>query len=196
VTGTTTDVRATEQSFLAANVLIENLGAPAPKGIFISSWMLKSHLISPNHLSVIAQRYPWISASGRFNPMSPQLAHLLTAAQLAVISQYFGGQAKSDTTLELRQIVANEIGSHPNISAPGGASIVKWLRVNVIGNVAYLEADVNVWESTPNLVRIGAKAILEPNLNSNQVDSLATLRRVGSRWHITSFNQAPWQQAT
>ena len=196
VTGPPKDVRATERSFIAANVLIENLGAPAPKQTSVYSFILRSHPISPDHRGVEAESYPWIGATGRIVRLSAVSASRLVLAQAAVISQFFAGQAKSDVISELDQIVGGETRVNPTISGPGGASIVKWLRVKVNGNTAQLEADVNIWESVPSLDRASGTPHLSSSLNANQVDASATLERRGNRWLVTSFNQAPWQEAT
>jgi hypothetical protein len=196
-TGSPAQIKATKQIFFNANVLIENLGAPAPQNVPMRSWLLSSHALTKSGQEVVAPTFPWILTSGGFDPLSATEAKVLVAAQAQVVDQIFAGQARTQTVAELRQTVDEEVGLAPQISAPGGASVVKWLRVNVAKGVAHLEADIKVWVSTPTLRKTGpGRYELVPIVNDSQVDALATLSLNGSRWTVTSFNQAPWQQAT
>ena len=196
MTGTPAQIRATKRVFLAANILVENLGAPTPSSESTSTWLLTSHLISKDRSGVVGAQYPWIDRSGRINVVSQRRAERERFDQGRVISTIFGDGAKNDTVAEMNQIIDGEVGAQPRISAPGGAEIVKWLKVHVDGTSAQLEADVNVWEAVLELNSQGGKYRLTRSLNLNQVDVFATLKFSVGRWSVVSFNQAPWQQAT
>ncbi|HUY07293.1 MAG TPA: hypothetical protein VMU99_08550 [Acidimicrobiales bacterium] len=195
-TGTPSQIRATERAFLLANILVENLGALTPSSETTSSWLLTSHPITKDRQGVVAAEYEWIDRTGRFNVVTLARALRERAAQQRVISSIFDGTAKGDIVSEMNQIIDSEMGSHPHVSAPGGAKIVKWLKVHMHGITADLEADVNVWESTLVLGKIDGRYVLSRSLDLNQVDASATLRFSAKRWRVVSFNQAPWQQAT
>ncbi len=196
VIGTAAQIRATEQTFLAANILIENLGAITPPAESTRIWLLTSHPISRDGKGVTGAEYPWIERSAKINVVSPSRAKRERIAQTQVIASIFGDGAKNDTVAEMEQIVDGEIGSNPHISAPGGATIVKWLKVHVEGTTAQLEADINVWESLVVLSHANGGYRLIRSLNLNQVDAFATLRLAGGHWSVILFDQAPWQQAT
>jgi hypothetical protein len=196
VTGSPSDVKATEQVFLAASVLIDNLGSPVPPPQLTAHWLLTSHPIARGGNDVVASDYRWIDGNGHFVPLSANNGAVLQRSQAEVIARLFYGDAKNQTDAELTQVINEESGQSPKISGPGGASIVSWLRVNIVHNVATLEAHVNVWESTPTLQRRGSRADLVTQVNTSQVDALASMRRIGSHWMVTMMNQGPWQQAT
>ncbi len=200
VTGSRSDVKATEQVFLAASVLIDNLGSPVPPPQLTAHWLLTSHPIARGGNDVVASHYPWIDGNGHFVPLSPSKAAALQRAQANVIRRLFAGRrpegALPQTLDELAQVIHEESGRNPTLSGPGGASIVSWLRVTIVHDVATLEAHVNVWESTPTLKKHGSQDDLVTQVNTSQVDALASMKRIGSHWMITKLSQGPWQQAT
>lgn len=196
VSGAPSDVRATERVFLEANIAIENLGAPDPRGVNGASWILASHPISADRRGVVSPNYPWIDRSGYLNALTNVDLDRLERAQSKTVGAVFAGGARRDTVAELHQIIGAEVGSQPRISAPGGAAIVKWLKVQVHGSRAELEADVNVWESTPSVQRVSGRYVIVRSLNANQIDAIATLQRTHAGWVVVALSQAPWQQAT
>ncbi len=196
VTGTTAQIRATQRVFLEANILVENLGAFTPRSESTSNWLLTSHRVSTDHRGVVGSEFPWISGTGTINAISGVRAHNERTSQERVIASIFGGRARNDAIAEMNQIIDGELASPPRISAPGGAAIVKWLKLHVVGDTAQLEADVSVWEATLDLNGQDGRYRLIRGLNLNQVDAFATLKFSGGTWSVVAFNQAPWQQAT
>lgn len=196
VTGTPAQIRATERTMLAANIVIENLGAPTPSSQSTAMWLLTSHPIAKDHNGVVAPTYPWIDPVGKLNVISRGRANRERLAQGRVIGSIFGGGARADALAEMNQVIDGEVGDHPRISAPGGAAIVKWLKVHIDGTSAQLEADVNVWVSMLTLHQRAGRSGMTQGLNANQVDAFATLKYSNGHWIVVTFNQAPWQQAT
>ena len=196
VTGTAEQIRSTQHVFLEANILVENLGAFTPTSGSTSTWLLTSHPISKDRRGVVGAQFPWINGTGTINVVSATRERSERIAQREVIASIFGNGAKNDALAEMNQIINGEEGALPLISASGGAEIVKWLKVQVNGTTAHLEADVNVWEASLELNLRGGRYRLTRGLNLNQVDAFATMKLSAGRWKVVSFNQAPWQQAT
>ncbi len=196
VTGTAEQIRATQHVFLEANILVENLGAFTPPDESTADWLLTSHPVSKGHRGVDSAQYPWIRSSGSINVVSMARANGERIAQQRVITSVFGSGARGDDVAEMTHVIDSETGVSPRISAPGGAEIVKWLKVQINGTTAQLEADVNVWEGSLNLIVQSGRYRLVSGLDLNQVDASATLRFTAGLWRVVSFDQAPWQQAT
>lgn len=184
--------------YLAANVLIQSLGSPAPSGTTSEQWALAGDPLlggSTTPRLKLSER-SWLDSSGHLVPLARADAAAITAAQRVLAASVMTGGLLASAEQQLDAIVQAELGAHPHISSPGGASIAAWYGMSEHGSTASVDAAVYTWEQQDTLVDTPAGLRLTTSVNQAEVEGKATLRRVGGVWKVETLDQAPWQQAT
>src|ERR1019366_8514203 len=141
-------IDALARPYLAANALIQSLGAPSPAGISSVTWAFAGdglvHASSVPILAISERR--WLDSKGQLIPLTPREGASITTAQRSLAASVMTGTLLASTEQQLRSIVQGEFGSRPHISSPGGASIATWYSMTEHGDTASVDAAVYTWE--------------------------------------------------
>jgi hypothetical protein len=192
-------IDAIAKPYLAANILIQNLGSPTPQGVTSTSWavvgdgLLGAATTSP-HLAVAERK--WVDASGKVVPLPRAEGAAIVANQRELAASIMTGELLSTTDHEIDQLVRNEYGSHPTISSPGGGAIVGWYSIAQHGATASVDATVNIWVQVDELVNTPSGFRVSSSINQAEIEGRATLVRSHGIWKVATLHQLPYQQAT
>lgn len=192
-------IEAIAKPYLAANILIQNLGSPAPQGVTSSSWaivgdgLVGATTTSP-HLAVAERK--WIDASGKVVQLPRAQGAAIVANQRQLAASIMTGELLSTTEHQINQVVRAEYGSHPTISSPGGGAIVGWYSIAQNGATASVDATVNIWVQVDELVNTPSGLRISSLINQAEIEGRATLVRSHGVWKVATLNQVPYQQAT
>ncbi len=190
--------RAVQRVALQANVLVQNLGAPAPSGWDEAAFALRSDpvLRVRPHWRL---RYPeraWVGRQGQYLPLSGAEADRVLVGQRAALASVFSGALLRAERRELATIVLGErrLGGRP--VSPGGARVIRWYSVTVAGASAQAEGLIEQWVQRDRLVRTANGVRIAASVVTERVDARATLVRRGGGWRVVFLAQAPWQEPT
>lgn len=188
------------RAFLEANVLEENLGAPAPPGTTGATWALRADRIDradrgrTAHLALA--EHGWIGRSGTVALLSRRQAAGIVSGQSEDVRLVFGGTERRQQLEELSVLVSGEERSAQGLVSPGGASILRWYSVTVTGAIAHADAVVSQWVQHDSVVGPPGRERVASSIVADEVDAKATLERTGGRWRVVSLSLSPWQQPT
>jgi hypothetical protein len=120
----------------------------------------------------------------------------LVATQHRFVSAIMTGRLQASTDQQVDGLVAAELGPRPQISSPGGASLVAWYSMTVHGNHATVDAAVETWLQVDTLEETPTGFRLTSIINQSEIEGKATLLRVNGIWKVATLDQAPWQEVT
>jgi hypothetical protein len=183
--------RAVREALVSANVVIQNLGAPAPGAASTAAnaaFALRSHTVL---------------AAGRVRggtpppvPLPTALGRAVLTGQRRALAGVFAGSLLASEERTLAGVVAAEEARASALAAPGGARVVRWYSVTVSGATARAEAVIARWEQQDRVAGAGGTRPITTSVVGERVDATATLRRSGGRWRLVSLSAAPWQEPT
>lgn len=176
---------AVKHAFVAANVLEQNLGAPAPEARSPAS---EQHFALVSHERSNRPEAP--------APLTPTGAERLLVGQGSAIKTVFSGHLLVAEQHALTSLVAGELGPDGAPVGSGGASVRRWLSVSITGRRARAEALVDRWEVRFARRGHARQQRLVATWAQEEVDALATLVRTGSGWRVVTLAAAPWQEPT
>ncbi len=181
------------RALVEANVVEENLGAPAP-GLPVAAaertFVLGSHPVLGRGRVVGGVPPP------RARPLGADAARAVLAGQGAVLRALFGGALLRRERASLALLVTDETRRAGARVGPGGARVVRWYSVQVHGAAARAEALVARWEQWDHVVAVSGTRRYSTQVVAEEIDALGTLRREGGRWRVVSLAEAPWQEPT
>jgi hypothetical protein len=192
-------IPAIAKPYLEANILIQNLGSPAPRGVTSLTWAVSGDaLLAANSTTPhLAQpEREWLGSGGAIRPLSSSEAATILSTQRQLASSIMTGHLLSLTNDQLNQLVRGELQRRPQISSPGGGSIVTWLSITPNGDTAKVDADVEIWEQVDELVTTPTGLQIRSSINQAEIEGKATMRRVHGTWKVVTLDQQPYQQAT
>lgn len=183
---------AVRRALVAANVLEQNLGAPAPgptRTATARSFALASHPITAHG---VAGGLPPAVAT----PLSAAAGRTVLLGQRAALRAVFSGPLLRREEATLAALVADEEAHAGARAAPGGAAVVRWYSVRVDRTTARAEALVARWEQQDHLRARAGRLSYATSVVREEVDALATLERSGGKWRLLTLAAAPWQEPT
>lgn len=191
---------AVKAQFLAANALLQNLGAPAPVGVTSSDWPTHSFARRERDgkaLGVAVQEHRWLDASGHPQALSAQAAGALIQEQSRLAQSLFVGASYREVSGQLASLVQAERASPPTPSSPGGVQVLQWLSLKLEARTAKAEALLEEWDQRDSFaLSASGRSVLVSSLDTGEVDATATLVELNGHWLVSSLNKAPWQEAT
>ena len=186
------------KAYLSANILIQNLGSPAPQGVTSPSWALTGDDLSDatTNPHLVQRERAWLGSSHAIIGLGSAAAAEILADQRQSANAVMTGELLKSTDTQLAQLVAGELRTRPQISSPGGGSIVSWYSISAHGNAATADATLEIWEQVDQFVDTPSGLRLKTSINQAEIEGKATLLRVGGTWKVASLYQLPYQQAT
>lgn len=191
-------IQGIAKPYLAANILIQNLGSPAPRGVTSPSWAIEGDaLLGPSsspHLAL--KERAWMGRSGELVPLSSSEVTTILLTQRRLANSVMTGHLLQTTNQQLGQLVDGEQKSRPQISSPGGGSIVTWYSITPRGDTATVDATVEIWEQVDEVVNTPSGLRIRSSINQAEIEGKATLVRTHGTWRVATLDQQPYQQAT
>ena len=184
--------------YLEANILIQNLGSPAPVGVTSTSWSIHGDelLDATSAPRLAAPERHWMTPTGTLIPLTSREAAAITSSQRELADSIMTGHLLHTTMQQLTQLVTGERRARPKISSPGGGSVLTWYSITPTGNTATVDATVEIWEQVDELVATPSGLRITSSINQAEIEGKATLVRAHGTWKVATLDQQPYQQAT